>query len=415
MNYFQDIPAIRYRYYKPTQKILGKTMEEHLRIAVCAWHTFCWEGPDMFGQPLFHRPWMKSPEEKVKALFAFIQKLNLKYFTFHDVDLAPQGVSLRKMTDLIGEEMARTGIELLWGTANLTGHPRYMAGAMTNPDPAVFAVAAMQVKEAIDATHRLKGHNYVLWNGRDGYETLLNTNLSREQEQYGRFLSLLVDYKHKIGFKGTLLIEPKPCEPMKHQYDFDCATTFAFLQKFGLEKEFKMNIESNHATLAGHTFSHEIAYAIAQGIFGSLDANDGDLLLGWDTDQFPMDLPEYTYALYLILQNGGFTTGGCNLDAKVRRQSIDLIDLFYGHVNGIDTLAKALLHAADLIQKGDLQAFVKNRYKEWDLGLGQDILKKKMTFEEIAAYAQTHRLDPKPHSGRREMLESFLFHAGQKE
>ncbi len=407
-HFFQNIEPIQYRYYNPKQKILGKTMEEHLRISVCAWHTFCWEGPDMFGQPLFHRPWMKSPEEKIKALFEFIQKLGVKYFTFHDVDLAPAGVSLEKITDLIGEEMKRTGIELLWGTANLTGHPRYMAGAMTNPDPAVFAVAAAQVKAAIDATHRLKGHNYVLWNGRDGYETLLNTDLRQEMDQYGRFLSLLVDYKHKIGFKGALLIEPKPREPMKHQYDFDCATTSAFLRKYGLEKEFQFNIESNHATLAGHTFSHEIAYALANDAFGSLDANDGDLLLGWDTDQFPMDLSQYTHGLYLILQHGGFKTGGCNLDAKVRRQSIDLQDLFYGHINGIETLAKALLHAAALIEKNDLQSFMKKRYEHWHSGLGQDILHKKMNFEQIANYVQTHRLDPKPHSGRQEMLEGML-------
>lgn len=383
-------------------------MEEHLRISVCAWHTFCWEGPDMFGQPLFHRPWMKSPEDKIKALFEFIQKLGLKYFTFHNVDLAPEGVSLKKMTDLIGKEMAHTGIELLWGTANLTGHPRYMAGAMTNPDPEVFAVAVAQVKETIDATHQLKGHNYVLWNGRDGYETLLNTDLRHEMDQYGRFLSLLVDYKHKIGFKGTLLIEPKPREPMKHQYDFDCATTFAFLQKYGLEKEFKFNIESNHATLAGHTFTHEVAYALSQGNFGSIDANDGDLLLGWDTDQFPLDLSQYTYALFLILQHGGFGSGGFNLDAKVRRQSIELQDLFYGHINGVDTLAHALLRAADLIEKGDLQSFVKNRYKNWETGLGQEILKKKLNFEEIAKYVHHHKLDPKPHSGRQEMLEGLL-------
>jgi xylose isomerase len=407
MSYFQNIEPVKYRHYNPKQKVLGKTMEEHLRISVCAWHTFCWEGGDMFGQPLFHRPWMKKPEEKIKALFEFIEKLNLKYFTFHDVDLAPPG-SLKKITDLLGEEMSRTGIELLWGTANLTGHPRYMAGAMTNPDPEVFAIAVAQVKEALDATHKLSGHNYVLWNGRDGYETLLNTDLKQEMDQYGRFLSLLVDYKHKIGFKGTLLIEPKPCEPMKHQYDFDCATTTAFLRKYGLEKEFKFNIEGNHATLAGHTFTHEIAYALANGMFGSLDANDGDLLLGWDTDQFPMDLPEYTHALYLILESGGFKTGGCNLDAKVRRQSIELQDLFYGHINGVETLAKALLSAASLIEKGTLKSNLEKRYQNWHQGLGRDILQKKMNFEEIAKTVESRSLDPKPRSGHQEMLEGIL-------
>lgn len=408
MSFFKNIPPVKYKYYDPKKKVLGKSMEEHLRFAVCFWHTFCWEGVDMFGQPVFDRSWLKRPEDKIRAGFEFIEKLHLKFFTFHDVDIAPHGVSLKKMADLIEKEMDRTGIELLWGTANLTGHPRYMAGASTNPDPEVFAYAVSQVKEALDTTHRLKGHNYVLWGGREGYETLLNTNLRQELDQYGRFLSMLVDYKHKIGFKGPLLIEPKPCEPMKHMYDFDCASAYAFLQKYGLEKEFRFNIESNHATLAGHTFPHEVAYCLAYDIFGSIDANDGDLLLGWDTDQFPMDSIAYVQVLFLLLQNGGIKAGGFNFDAKVRRQSIDTQDLFFGHINGIETIAKALLQAAKLIEKNQIPDFVKMRYKGWQSKLGQKILKGDMSVEALSKYVKNNKLNPKPQSGRQEMLEGFL-------
>lgn len=407
MNFFPNISPIKYRYYDPQKKVLGKTMEQHLRFAVCFWHTFCWQGVDMFGQPTFDRSWLHTPEDKIKAGFEFIQKLGLKYFTFHDVDVAAPG-TLRKMAEVIAKEMERTHIELLWGTANLTGHPRYMAGAATNPDPEVFAHAAFQVKEALDVTKQLKGHNYVLWGGREGYETLLNTDMRQELDQYGKFLSLLADYKHKIGFKGTLLIEPKPCEPSKHMYDFDSATTFAFLQKYGLEKEYKLNIEDNHATLAGHTLSHEVAYALGYNIFGSIDANQGDLLLGWDTDNFPTDLTEYTYTMYLILQHGGFTTGGMNFDAKLRRQSTDLQDLFDAHVNGVETISKALLDAAALIEKGQIKEFVANRYKNWHTGMGQKILKGEMTFEAVAEHVQKNKSEPKLHSGRQEWLEGLL-------
>lgn len=407
MAFFQNIEPIKYRYYNPNRIILGKTMEEHLRIAVCFWHTFCWQGSDMFGNPVFNRPW-NSPESKILAGFEFIEKLGLKYFTFHDVDIAPQGVSLQKMTDLIAQEMERTDIELLWGTANLTGHPRYLAGAATNPNPEIFAYAVHQVKKALDATHQLNGHNYVLWGGREGYETLLNTNIKQEMDQLGRFLSMLVDYKYKIGFKGLLLIEPKPHEPSKHQYDFDTAAVFAFLQKYNLEKEFKVNIESNHATLARHTLEHEVAYAYANDLFGSIDANQGDHLLGWDTDQFPGDVQAYTHVLYIMLQNQGFTSGGFNLDAKVRRQSIDLEDLFYGHVLGVDTLAKALIQAASLLEKGQLLQFTNERYQDWQTGIGKKIMEGKMDFESIDAYVEEHSIDPKPRSGRQEFLETIL-------
>lgn len=407
MSYFEEIPPVKYRFYHPSQKVMGKTMEEHLRLAVCFWHTFCWQGTDMFGNPTFQRPW-NTPEKKIKAGFEFIEKLGVKYFTFHDVDVAPAGTSLQKMTDLIEKEMERTGIELLWGTANLTGNPCYMAGAATNPNPEVFAYAVHQVKEALDATKQLKGHNYVLWGGREGYESILNTDMQQEMDQLGRFLSMLVDYKHKIGFKGLLLIEPKPHEPSKHQYDFDTATVYAFLQKYGLEKEFKVNIECNHATLAGHTLAHEVAYAFANNLFGSIDANQGDLLLGWDTDQFPNDSLTYAYVMYLILLNGGFSSGGMNLDAKLRRQSTDLEDLFHAHVHGIDTLAKALLHAAALIEEKKILNFTKERYKNWYSGLGQNILQGKMSFEAVSSYVVENKIDPKPVSGRQEWLEYAL-------
>ncbi|PHQ78129.1 MAG: xylose isomerase, partial [Coxiella sp. (in: Bacteria)] len=310
-NYFDTIDPIKYegpatnnplsyRYYDAQRTIMGKTMAEHLRIAVCAWHTFCWQGDDNFGQHTFDRAWLdhedkiERAKQRVHATFQFVEKLGLPYFTFHDRDVSPEGSTLKEsnanldiIADLMASEMQRTGIKLLWGTANAFSHPRYMAGAATNPNPDVFAYTCAQVKHAIDVTHRLGGANYVLWGGREGYDTLLNTDLKQEADQYARFLSLLVEYKHKIGFKGLLLIEPKPCEPTKHQYDFDSGHVLAFLERYDLQDEFKVNIEANHATLAGHAFSHEVAYACAHNLFGSIDANRGDPQLGWDTDQFP--------------------------------------------------------------------------------------------------------------------------------
>jgi xylose isomerase len=431
-QYFQTIPAIQYegkdtnnalayRYYNPEQVIMGKTMAEHLRLAVCFWHTFCWSGADIFGENAYERPWLANSNSmdlakaRAHAAFEFISKLGLPYFTFHDRDVAPEGDSLKEanknlqdIADIFAGEMERTGVKLLWGTANLFSHRRYLAGAATNPNPEVFAYAVAQVKQAFDITNQLGGENYVLWGGREGYDTLLNTNLTKELDQLGRFLSLLVDYKHKIGFKGMLLIEPKPCEPSKHQYDYDTATVFAFLQKYGLEKEFRVNIEANHATLAGHTFPHEVAYAYANNMFGSIDANQGDPQLGWDTDQFPTHLSEMVQVLYLILKNGGFTTGGFNFDTKLRRQSIDLVDMFYGHISGIDTLARALTIAANLIENGELDQFVTQRYQHWELPLGKTILTKSSTLETISALALKDELNPKPISGRQEMLESML-------
>ncbi|WP_413773903.1 xylose isomerase [Coxiella burnetii] len=396
-------------------------MEEHLRMAVCFWHTFCWEGNDNFGAGVFNREWlkekkpMKRAKQRVLAAFEFFEKLSLPFFTFHDRDVSPEGDSLKetiknfkKIAELIAKEMERTGVQLLWGTANLFSHPRYLAGAATNPDPNVFAHAVAQVKTALDITQQLNGKNYVLWGGREGYETLLNTDLKQELDQFGRFLSLLVDYKHKIGFNGLLLIEPKPCEPTKHQYDFDVATVYAFLQRYGLEKEFKVNIEANHATLAGHSFAHEIAYACANDIFGSVDANRGDPQLGWDTDQFPIDLQETVLVLYLILKHGGFTSGGFNFDAKLRRQSLDLEDLFYAHISGIDTLARGLLIAATIIENDKLKTTKEKRYQAWKEPLNANMLSGKLDFETIAKRALDNNLDPKPTSGEQEKLERWL-------
>lgn len=412
---------LSYRYYDAKQKVLGKTMEEHLRMAVCFWHTFCWQGNDNFGGGTFDFPWfhesdpMKRAKQKATAAFEFFSKLGLPFFTFHDRDIAPEGhtlqesiANLHEIAELIARYMKSTGVELLWGTANLFSHPRYMSGAATNPNPDVFAYAVAQVKTAIDVTHQLHGKNYVLWGGREGYDTLLNTNLKQELDQLGRFLSLLADYKHKIGFKGTLLIEPKPCEPTKHQYDFDVATVYALLQKFDLEKEYKVNIEANHATLAGHSFEHEITYAFANGIFGSIDANRGDPQLGWDTDQFPIDLTEMSLALYVILQNGGFTTGGFNFDAKLRRQSIDAEDLFLAHISGIDTLARALLIAAKMITSKKLESFREQRYQHWRTENNAAMLAGKEDFATIAQRAINNGLDPKPVSGKQELLENWV-------
>ncbi|MEM9243505.1 MAG: xylose isomerase [Pseudomonadota bacterium] len=428
-QYWSDIDKIQYEgensnnplayhYYDATRKVLGKTMAEHLRIAVCCWHSFCWQGEDNFGGPTFDRGWlaasdpMQRAEHRLDAAFEFIEKLQLPFFTFHDRDVSPEGGNLTEtntrfqhIAELIQQHMARTGIKLLWGTANLFTHRRYMAGAATNPDPEVFAYACAQVKAAMDVTHQLGGENYVLWGGREGYDTLLNTDMRQEVDQLGRFLSMLVDYKHKIGFKGALLIEPKPCEPTKHQYDYDSATVYAFLQKYGLEKEFKVNIEANHATLAGHRFAHEVEYAYANNIFGSIDANRGDPQLGWDTDQFPANLHELSLVIYAMLKNGGFTSGGFNFDTKLRRQSIAMEDMFYAHISGVDALARSLLIAAEMVEKETLSSFIDKRYAGWHQGLGADILAGKFDFASLAEKALSDKFDPQPVSGHQELLE----------
>jgi xylose isomerase len=431
-SYFAELEPVRYegprsesplafRWYDKDRTVMGKRMEDHLRFAVCYWHTFCGTGSDPFGAATFDRPWMRAgdPMEaarlKAESAFDFFAKLGVPFYTFHDRDVAPEGATpkeslkrLGAMVDELGRQQQRTGVRLLWGTANLFSHPRYMAGAATNPDPEVFAFAAAQVKAAMDATKALGGQNYVLWGGREGYETLLNTDLKQELYQLGRFLTMVVDYKHKIGFTGTILVEPKPCEPSKHQYDFDVAALFAFLQRFGLEKEVKANIENNHATLAGHTFEHEIVTALAYGILGSLDVNRGDPLLGWDTDQFPSTVPDLALCFSAILAGGGLGTGGLNFDAKVRRQSIDPADLFHAHVGAMDVCARALLAAERILEDGRLAQAVKERYAGWRQPLGQEVLAGRLGLEALSQRVLERDLDPRPASGRQERLENLV-------
>jgi xylose isomerase len=431
-TYFSEIDTVQYagpdtnnplayRYYDPKRVVLGKTMEDHLRIAVCYWHTFCSAGADMFGGGSFDRPWHqgKDPvalaEMKLDEAMSFVQKLGLPFYTFHDRDLAPDLGSMRDsqkafahMVDKAAAAQERTGIKLLWGTANLFSNPRYMAGASTNPDPEVFACAALQVRDALEATKKLGGSGYVLWGGREGYETLLNTDLKRELAQMGRFLNMVVEHKYKIGFDGLIMIEPKPMEPSKHQYDFDVATVYGFLKQHGLENEVKVNIECNHATLAGHSFEHEVATATALGCFGSVDANRGDAQNGWDTDQFPNDVGEVAMSLYHVLKAGGLTKGGFNFDAKVRRQSIDALDLVYAHVGGVDTLAQGLLVAAKMVEDDQLAAFKEARYAGWNKPMGQQILNKELDLAALANLAAERGLEPKPVSGRQEMLENLV-------
>ncbi len=410
---------LAYRWYDKNRVILGKRMEDHLRFAVCFWHTLCWPGSDVFGAGTFDRPWHAGlndsahAQAKREAGMAFFEKLDLPFYCFHDVDVmadaeevGPFRRNFAEAVEHLEALQAKHGRKLLWGTANLFGHPRYMAGASTNPDPEVFAWGAMQVRDCLEATLRLGGENYVLWGGREGYDTILNTDLGIERENFGRFLSLVVEHKHKIGFKGAILIEPKPHEPTKHQYDFDTQTVFGFLKHFGLENEVKVNIEANHATLSGHTFEHEIAMARALGIFGSIDANRGDPQNGWDTDQFPNSVEELTLAMIEILRAGGFTTGGFNFDAKVRRQSIDAVDLFHGHIGAVDTIAKALIRAAEIIENGTLDAFRAERYAGWQGALGDRI--RTSSLADIADHCIAENLAPHRKSGRQEWLENLI-------
>lgn len=428
--YFDEFATVRYeglestsdlayRFYDKDRMVFGKRMEDYLRFAVCMWHTFCWPGSDVFGAGTFDRPWLNGPQDesaaraKREAALVFVEKLDLPFYCFHDVDvMAPAEsigefrASFARAVDHLEELQAQHGRKLLWGTANLFGHPRYLAGAATSPRPEVYAWGASQVRDALEATHRLGGSNYVLWGGREGYDTILNTDLKTEQENFGRFLSLVVEHKHKIGFKGTILIEPKPHEPTKHQYDFDTQTVYGFLKRFGLENEVKVNIEANHATLSGHTFEHEIAMAGALGVFGSIDANRGDPQNGWDTDQFPNSVEELTLACIEIERAGGFTDGGFNFDAKVRRQSVDAADLFHGHIGGVDVIAKALLRAEAIIADGRIDAFRAERYAGWNGELGATI--RQSSLAEIADLAVAQDLKPAPVSGRQEWLENML-------
>ena len=431
MEYFPTIDTIQfsgpesdnpfsYRYYNPSEKILGKSMEEHLRMSVCFWHTYCWNGADIFGDGTFGRPWLvrsdvEGQKQKADAAFEMISKLGLPYYCFHDVDIIPPTDSpadyvshMEAMVGYLEEKMANTGVRLLWGTANLFSHPRYLHGAATSPDPEVFAWGAHQVFHAMNATKRLNGANYVLWGGREGYETLLNTDLKRERAQLGRFMQMVVDHKHKIGFKGELLIEPKPHEPTKHQYDYDVAAVHSFLQEFGLVKEMKVNLEVNHGTLAGHSFHHEVATSIALGIFGSIDANRGDPQLGWDTDQFPNSVHDFTLPMYEIVRSGGFTSGGFNFDARLRRASVDPEDLFHAHIGGVDTLALSLKKAAELIESKALSSFVTERYEGWDSNLGRAAVATDASLEMLSRHVVNNNVRPLGRSGRQERLERQL-------
>jgi xylose isomerase len=413
--------ALAYRWYNPKQKILGKTMAEHLRFAVCYWHTLCWPGTDPFGGETFNRPWhhmgdpMVAAATKADVMFETLRLLGIDYFTFHDLDIAPEGKSLKEfnanvtaIANILEGKMAKSGKKLLWGTANMFSNRRFMAGAATNPDPDVFAYCAAQVKHCLDVTKGLGGENYVMWGGREGYETLINTNIGQELKQAGRFLSLVVEYKHKIGFKGPILIEPKPKEPTKHQYDYDTASIYGLLKSYGLENDVKLNLEQNHAILAGHSFEHEIALAAALGVFGSLDINRGDYLLGWDTDQFAMNGPEVALTMLEVLKAGGFTTGGLNFDAKIRRQSIDPDDLLHAHVGSMDACARGLLIAAQMMKDGKMEKAVAKRYAKWEEPQNQAMLAGKESLDKIAERVHKSGLDPQPKSGRQEYLEGVL-------
>ncbi len=431
VEYFPGIKEVKYegpdsknplafKHYNPSEKVMGKTMANHLRFAVCYWHTFKGLGGDPFGPGTMIREYnnsndpMQVAEMTLDAAFEFFTKLGVQYWCFHDRDIAPEADTLAetnqrldRIVSLAKKKQKETGMKLLWGTTNMFSHRRFLAGASTNPSPAIFAYAASQVKKAMEVTQELGGEGYVFWGGREGYDTLLNTDLQRELDHLGLFMNMAVDYKKKIGFKGQFYIEPKPKEPTKHQYDFDAGNCHAFLQKYGLMDHFKMNIESNHATLAGHTFHHELAYCAANGILGSVDANRGDLLLGWDTDQFPTDIYETALAMYIILKSGGFTTGGLNFDAKVRRQSIDPMDLFHAHIGSMDAFARGLKIAAKLLKDKVLDKFIQQRYSGWGKDLGKKIENKKVGFTELEEYTLKNG-EPEVQSGRQEMLENLL-------
>lgn len=411
---------LSFKHYDENKIVGGKTMKDHLRFAVCFWHTFCSAKGDPFGPGTQNFPWqdssndMRRAEDRLNAAFEFFTKLGVPYYCFHDRDISPEGdtisqseKNLSHLVSLAKEKQKETGVKLLWDTANLFSHPRYMNGAATNPDFSVVAHAAAQVKAALDAAKELGAENYVFWGGREGYECLLNTNMKREREHMARFFHMAKDYARKIGFDGQFLIEPKPKEPMKHQYDFDAATVIGFLREFGLTDVFKLNIEANHATLAGHTFAHELQTAADAGLLGSIDANRGDPLLGWDTDQFPMDVQDLTEALLVVLEAGGLGRGGLNFDAKTRRNSTDLEDMFHAHIGGMDAFARALISAHDILEKSDYKKFRAERYASYDKGDGARYEKGELSFEDLRNIAEKSG-EPRRISGKQELLENFL-------
>lgn len=431
LEYFKNVPVIKYegknsnnpfafKYYNPDEVIGGKTMREHLRFTMSYWHTLAANGSDPFGVGTYQKPWdnetdpLKVAKAKMEAAFEFMNKLGIDYFAFHDRDIAPEGKDLAETNAILDEIVAYAKElmqvnkkKLLWGTANAFSNPRYVHGAATTCNADVYAYAAAQVKKALEVTKELGGENYVFWGGREGYETLLNTDLKLEQDNLARFFHMAVDYAKKIGFTGQFLIEPKPKEPTKHQYDFDVATVMSFLQKYGLEKHFKMNIEANHATLAGHTFQHEVAMARINGVLGSLDINQGDPNLGWDTDQFPTNIYDAVLLMYEVLKNGGIAPGGLNFDAKVRRASFEAEDLFLGYIAGMDTLAKGLRVACKMLEEGEFEKVVADRYKSFSEGIGKDIVEGKADFESLEKYALSNCVI-KNKSGRQELLEARL-------
>jgi len=430
-TFFKGIRKIRYegkdsdnplafRYYDAQRKVGNKTMENHLRFAVAYWHTFGGAGGDPFGAPTKNFPWLKATDpvqraqDKMDAAFEFITKIGIPFYCFHDYDVVDEAPALKesekrlfKLVDYAKEKQKASGVKLLWGTANLFSHPRYMNGAATNPDFNVVCYAASQVKNAIDATVELGGANYVFWGGREGYLSLLNTNMKREQEHMAKFLHAARDYGRRNGFKGTFLIEPKPMEPTKHQYDFDSATVISFLRQHNLMEDFKLNIEVNHATLAQHTFQHELQVAADQGVLGSMDANRGDYQNGWDTDQFPNNVYELTEAMLIILKAGGFKTGGINFDAKTRRNSTDLADLFHAHIGGMDTFARALLAAHAMIEDGQYNQLLKDRYKTFDSGKGKQFEQGKLSLKDLHLLA-LKKGEPEQISGQQEYFENLI-------
>jgi len=432
MNAFPEITKIEYegpetdnplafRWYNPHEMIEGKSMQDHLRFSVVYWHTFRANGSDPFGMPTLHRPWddgtdsVENAKTRARVAFEFMEKLGAPYYAFHDRDVAPEAASfsetnrnLDAVVEVLAEEQARTGIQLLWGTANLFSHPRFMHGAATSPNAEVFAFAAAQVKKAMEVTKHLGGENYVFWGGREGYMNLFNTDIKREMDHLGQFMNMAVDFAKQIGFEGTFLIEPKPKEPTKHQYDSDAAACINFLRAYGLMDHFKLNIETNHATLAGHTMMHELDYAGAQGCLGSIDANRGDLLLGWDTDQFPTNIYLTTEVMLTLLKYGGIAPGGVNFDAKVRRESIDPVDLFHAHIGGMDAFARGLKMAAGIRADGGLDEFLGQRYSNWDGGLGAEIESGKHTYDTLFEVMSQQGDAAANASGRQEFLENYI-------
>jgi len=430
-EFFKGIGPIRYegpqsdnplafRWYDENRVVAGKTMKEHLRFACAYWHSFCGSGADPFGEPTHLFPWSEKADaverakDKADAAFEFITKLSLPYYCFHDVDavdytndISENDRRLQAITAYFSEKQKASGVRLLWGTANLFSNRRYMNGAATNPDFHVLTHAAAQVKAALDATIALGGENYVFWGGREGYMSLLNTNMKREKEHLARFLHTAKDYARKQGFKGKFFIEPKPCEPSKHQYDYDCETVIGFLRQYDLLNDFSLNIEVNHATLAGHTFTHELQVAADAGLLGSMDANRGDYQNGWDTDQFPNDINELTEAMLVILEAGGFNGGGINFDAKIRRNSTDPADLFYAHIGGMDNFARALVTADTILQQSDYKKIRAERYASYDTGKGRDFEAGKLSLEELRIFALENG-EPAMRSGRQEYMENLV-------